>query len=195
MAEHAGAVIFGGPQSANDPDDFIKARDRLHRRAAEGEQAVSRHLPRRADAGAASRRARVHPSGRQGRGRLLPDQADAGGPRDLRLAGLHVSMAPRRLRPAARLRPARRGRHLPHPGVPAWHRLRDPVPCRGHPRHDVPLDHARRRAHGDAGRQAAPRAFRRPPGLRPRHPRLAGGFPRSLARDRRAAPIRRKLAE
>ena len=25
MAQHAGAVIFGGPQSANDPDDFIKA--------------------------------------------------------------------------------------------------------------------------------------------------------------------------
>jgi GMP synthase (glutamine-hydrolysing) len=25
MAEHAGVVIFGGPQSANDPDDFIKA--------------------------------------------------------------------------------------------------------------------------------------------------------------------------
>src|SRR4030095_1969319 len=25
MAEHAGAVIFGGPQSANDPDDFIKS--------------------------------------------------------------------------------------------------------------------------------------------------------------------------
>ena len=24
MAEHAGAVIFGGPQSANDKDDFIK---------------------------------------------------------------------------------------------------------------------------------------------------------------------------
>src|SRR5258708_35021905 len=24
MAEHAGAVIFGGPQSANDGDDFIK---------------------------------------------------------------------------------------------------------------------------------------------------------------------------
>jgi GMP synthase (glutamine-hydrolysing) len=24
MAEHAGAVIFGGPQSANDPDDFIR---------------------------------------------------------------------------------------------------------------------------------------------------------------------------
>jgi len=24
MQEHAGAVIFGGPQSANDPDDFIK---------------------------------------------------------------------------------------------------------------------------------------------------------------------------
>lgn len=25
MAQHDGAVIFGGPQSANDPDDFIKA--------------------------------------------------------------------------------------------------------------------------------------------------------------------------
>src|SRR5258708_38906288 len=25
MAEPAGAVIFGGPQSANDPDEFIKA--------------------------------------------------------------------------------------------------------------------------------------------------------------------------
>ncbi len=25
MAEHAGAVIFGGPMSANDPDDFVKA--------------------------------------------------------------------------------------------------------------------------------------------------------------------------
>src|SRR5437868_9422984 len=25
MAGHAGAVIFGGPQSSNDPDDFIKA--------------------------------------------------------------------------------------------------------------------------------------------------------------------------
>ena len=25
LAEHAGAVIFGGPMSANDPDDFIKA--------------------------------------------------------------------------------------------------------------------------------------------------------------------------
>src|SRR5256885_194541 len=25
MADHAGAVIFGGPQSANDADDFIKA--------------------------------------------------------------------------------------------------------------------------------------------------------------------------
>ncbi|MGA7972017.1 MAG: glutamine amidotransferase, partial [Pseudolabrys sp.] len=24
MADHAGAVIFGGPQSANDEDDFIK---------------------------------------------------------------------------------------------------------------------------------------------------------------------------
>lgn len=25
LAEHAGAVIFGGPMSANDPDDFVKA--------------------------------------------------------------------------------------------------------------------------------------------------------------------------
>ncbi len=33
MKEHAGAVIFGGPMSANDPDDFVTPRDRLDRRA------------------------------------------------------------------------------------------------------------------------------------------------------------------
>ena len=25
MAEHAGAIIFGGPMSANDPDDFVRS--------------------------------------------------------------------------------------------------------------------------------------------------------------------------
>jgi GMP synthase (glutamine-hydrolysing) len=30
MAEHAGAVIFGGPMSANDPDDFIKREIAWH---------------------------------------------------------------------------------------------------------------------------------------------------------------------
>ena len=38
------------------------ARDRLDRRAAQGEEAVSRHLPRRADAGQASRRPRLQAS-------------------------------------------------------------------------------------------------------------------------------------
>ena len=64
LADHAGAVIFGGPMSAND-QTMLKRRDRLDRRAAEGGQAVPRPLPRRADAGAAPRRKRVytHPDG------------------------------------------------------------------------------------------------------------------------------------
>ncbi len=28
LARHAGAVVFGGPMSANDPDDFVKAEIR-----------------------------------------------------------------------------------------------------------------------------------------------------------------------
>ncbi len=59
MDEHAGAAIFGGPQSANDEQQFRQARDRLDRRAAARPETVSRHLPRRADDGAPSRRPRL----------------------------------------------------------------------------------------------------------------------------------------
>ena len=31
LAGHAGAVIFGGPMSANDEEDFIRREDRLDR--------------------------------------------------------------------------------------------------------------------------------------------------------------------
>ena len=57
LDEHSGAVIFGGPQSANDDDEIVKREIDWIGVAAEGEEAVSRHLPRRADAGEASRRA------------------------------------------------------------------------------------------------------------------------------------------
>ena len=65
MAEHAGAVIFGGPQSANDPDDFIKAEIDFIGVPLQGEQALSRHLPRRADAGKhLGERVAPHPEGK-----------------------------------------------------------------------------------------------------------------------------------
>ncbi len=62
-----------------------------------------------------------------------------------------------------------------------------PVPPRRDARHDVPLDHARPRAHGDAERQAAARAFRRPRGLRSGRAGLAQRVPQSLAGQGRAS--------
>ena len=55
---------------------FHQARDRLDRRAAARQKAVSRHLPRRADDGAPSRRPRLSASARPCRGRLLSDPPD-----------------------------------------------------------------------------------------------------------------------
>ncbi len=52
LAEHAGAIIFGGPMSANDADDFVRREIGVDRGAAEGAQTVPRHLSRRPDAGA-----------------------------------------------------------------------------------------------------------------------------------------------
>ena len=79
LAGHAGAVIFGGPMSANDPDDFVKAEIDWIGGAAQGEQALSRPLPRRADDGEAPRSQRLGASRGPRRDRLLPAAADGGG--------------------------------------------------------------------------------------------------------------------
>ena len=103
MDEHAGAAIFGGPQSANDNEEFRAPRDRLDRRAAARQEALSRHLPWRADDGASSRRPGVSTSARPCRGRLLSDPSDRGWTQGLRgMARPRLSMAPRRFRPAVR---------------------------------------------------------------------------------------------
>ena len=81
LADHVGAVIFGGPMSANDPDAFVRSRDRLDQGAAARGEAVPRHLPRRADAGAPARRDGRLPSQGNGRGRLLSDPRHPGGER------------------------------------------------------------------------------------------------------------------
>src|SRR5262249_32026082 len=50
LAHHCGAVIFGGPMSANDTDEFIGRETPLDRRRTQGAETTSRHLPWRADA-------------------------------------------------------------------------------------------------------------------------------------------------
>jgi GMP synthase (glutamine-hydrolysing) len=77
LAMHAGAVIFGGPMSANDPDDFIRAEIEWIKVPLRGE-AVSRHLSRRPDARPPARRRSPSIPG-NGRGRVLPDPRHGGG--------------------------------------------------------------------------------------------------------------------
>ena len=80
LSSYAGAIVFGGPQSANDDDRPGRAdRARLARagRAAE-RQAAARHLPRRADDRPGARRQGRPPSREPGRDRLPSDLPDRG---------------------------------------------------------------------------------------------------------------------
>ena len=93
---HAGAVIFGGPMSANDPDDYVRREidwiavplreQRPFLGICLGAQMLARQLG-----------ARVAPHPRRPRAdRILPDPPDAGGAGDLpALAGSRLPLAPR----------------------------------------------------------------------------------------------------
>ena len=191
MAEHAGAVIFGGPQSANDPDDFIKAEidfigvplreNKPYLGICLGAQMLAKHL---------GERVAPHPEGKAEVG-YYPIKPTAAGraicnwPAYMYQWHREGFDLPRGVELLAE------GDIFPIQAFRAGSGFRDPVSRRSHPRDDVPLDHARTRAHGIARRQAAPRAFRRPPGLRSRHPRVALGFPRPLARRRQATAAAR----
>ena len=70
---HAGAVIFGGPMSANDSDDYLAREIDWIESAAARAAAVPRHLPRRADARQTSGRQSRAPRARPDPDRLLPD--------------------------------------------------------------------------------------------------------------------------
>ena len=165
-----------------------QGRDRLHRRAAAREQALSRHLPRRADAGASisasacSRIRKARPrsatirSSRPPAGRAICDW-----PAYMYQWHREGFDLPRGAELLAegdifRTQAFRAGTGF---AIQFHAEVTHAMMCRWTTRGAARMEIARR--------QAAPRAFRRPPGLRPRHPRLAVGFPRPLARDRRAA--------
>ena len=102
LAEHAGAVIFGGPQSANDNEDFVRREiDWIAVPLAEkkpflgiclGAQMLAKHL---------GARVATHPEGKAEVG-YYPIR-DRPRPRGVRqLARRRLPVAPRRLRAAAR---------------------------------------------------------------------------------------------
>jgi GMP synthase (glutamine-hydrolysing) len=97
LSGHAGAVIFGGPMSANDPDDYVRreidwiavplAEQRPFLGICLGAQMLAMHLG-----------ARVAPHARGSRGGLLPDPSHAGRIENLAaLAQRGLSLAPRRV--------------------------------------------------------------------------------------------------
>jgi GMP synthase (glutamine-hydrolysing) len=111
LDEHAGAVIFGGPMSANDGDEYLRREidwieiPLREQRPFLGICLGAQMLARQLGAPVAP-----HPEGRV-EGRLLSDPADRGWPRALpELAGSRLSLARRGLSIACRLRAACRGR-------------------------------------------------------------------------------------
>ena len=118
LEDHTGAVIFGGPQSANDDDEVVKREidwiavplkeKKPYLGICLGAQMLAKHL------GARVYKHRRRPC----RGRLLPDPPDRRRPRALpRLARPRLSMAPRRLRPAGQGGAAGRRRFVSGAGV------------------------------------------------------------------------------
>ncbi len=155
MADHAAAVIFGGPQSANDPDDFIKAEiDWIGVPLRENKPYLGICLGAQMLAKQLGERVFTHPEGKAEVG-YYPVRPTPAGRAICDWPAYQYQWHREGLRSAARHRALGRRRHLPHAGLPRRLRFRDPVPRRGHARDDVPLDHARARPHGIARRQAA----------------------------------------
>ena len=158
LERHAGVVVFGGPMSANDETDFIRREIEWLSVPLKEREAVSWHLPRRPDAGAAPGSPGLLPSRRLGGDRLLP--AARHGCRSRRVRGLAVACLPvasRGLR-SSRGRGAAGAKAIRSrcTGFPLWAMcLRGPVSRRSHARHDVPMDDPRSRPHGAA--RSAPR--------------------------------------
>ena len=119
MADHAGAIVFGGPMSANDAEDFVRREiDWIAVPLKErkpllgiclGAQMLAQHVG-----------ARVYPPCRRPRrDRLLSDPADRSRPVAVRsLAGTGLPMASRGVRSAGRRRAAGGRRQFPGAGVP-----------------------------------------------------------------------------
>ena len=101
LAEHAGAVIFGGPQSANDDDVVVRREiDWLDVPLKESKPFLGICLGAQMLAKQLGARVYKHPDGHAEVG-YYPIRPTAGRPRHLQgLAGPRLSMAPRGLRPA-----------------------------------------------------------------------------------------------
>ena len=167
MRDHAAAVIFGGPMSANDEDEFIQREiDWTTVPLNEDKPFLGICLGAQMFARALGARVFPHPEG-QARDRLLSDPADIGGARaGQRLARAGLSVAPRRLRAAALRRASGRRRHVRGAGLPVSAKLCAAISPRRNARNDAPLDDARTCASGNAGRKAPRPAFRRSRSLR-----------------------------
>ena len=160
LAEHDGAVIFGGPMSANDPDDWIAREiDWIGVALKEEKPFLGVCLGAQMLCQAAGRHglARIPMAGRD---RLLsaPARADQG--KMLRsLARTCLSLASRGLFLAAGGRAPGDRRDLREPGLPLRKcGLGHPVPPGSDAPHDAPLGRSRR-----ASIRAAQRADPRPP--------------------------------
>ena len=172
MAEHAGAVIFGGPQSANDPDDFIKAEidfigvplreNKPYLGICLGAQMLAKHLGERvctAPARARPRSATIR-SSRPPAGRAICDW-----PAYMYQWHREGFDLPRGVELLAEgdIFPIQAFRAGSGFAIQFHAEVTHAMMCRWTTRGAARMEIARR--------QAAPRAFRRSPGLRPRHPR------------------------
>ena len=162
LDDHAGAVIFGGPMSANDADDYVRREiDWIEVPLREQRPFLGICLGAQMLAMQLGARVAPHPEGRTEIG-YYPIRPTAAGLALCPDWPEHVYHWHREgfELPAWR-RTAGRGRRLPDAGVPGRPRLRLPVSSRCDLRDDALLDHARPRPAGCAGRAAAPPALRR----------------------------------
>ena len=96
LDDHAGAVIFGGPMSANDPDDYIRREiDWISVPLREQRPFLGICLGAQMLAMQLGARVAPHPEGRT-EDRILPDPPHGGGPGAVpALAGPCLPLAPR----------------------------------------------------------------------------------------------------
>ena len=182
MAEHAGAIIFGGPMSANDPDDFIRREiDWIGVPLKERKPFLGICLGAQMFARQLGGKVFRHPEGHAEIG-YYPIRPTG--------AGLAVVDA----WPECVYQWHREGFDLP-PGaellaegdtfevqaIRAGSGFRAAIPPRRDPRHDAQMDDARPRAHGTARRKTAAHPFRRPRRLRLFGARLAQRVSGALA--------------
>ena len=155
MRDHAAAVIFGGPMSANDEDEFIRREiDWTTVPLNEDKPFLGICLGAQMFARALGAQVLPHPEGQAEIG-YYPIRPTVGGARaGQRLARAGLSVAPRRLRAAALRRAAGRRRHVRGAGLPVSAKLCAAISPRRNPRDDAPLDDARTCAPGNAGRKA-----------------------------------------